>query len=259
VDANAWQIEADEMGIDEVRILDLADVQRAQRAPAARLPDWTMRITRVPPPEGKTLTEYAEALGAPALNPAAGANAAHLAHLVEDAEQLHRLMEAGIETYGQLASMASHGAVDAYIPDGALARARARACVLDAFAEARGIGRGRPVTREVLLAAGVSERYIDAVTDMARERDADAKRLIQALRAREDERAKGFRQRVLDSLAEGLTESGYLDPREPLDEDAVRQRVLAAANEVIKDGTLDAAEVRELFERLWELCGGREG
>ena len=252
-DAAAWREVAQEMGIAAAKRFDLADARRAQHA-AAALEQSTVQVEPVPEPGGMTLADYAERLGVPPLVPAAGARAAHLAHLVENAGQLHRLLEASIETYGQLDALAARGSVDAYVGSDLLPRIRARACVLDAFAEAWQIGRGKPVSREVLLASGVSEHFIDRVTDLARDVGFSAKRLIMALQVRDDERAKGFRHASLEVLRDNLIESRHLDPREPLDEDAVLRRVLAAANEHVKCGTISVGEVREQCARYWQLA-----
>jgi len=254
VDAAAWQAAAEELGLQDVRRLDLADLQHRQWAASAPLPEWTVQLTRVPEPGDMSLTAYAEVLGVPELKPAAGARGAHLAHLVEDAEQLHRLLKAGVERYGQLERLTRCGNVNAYVRDDVLARIRARACVLDAFAEGWAIGRGRAVSREVLRAAGVSERYIDGVTDLARDLDWDARKLVETLRTRADERARGFRQTSLESIRDSLTESGHLDERGTLDEEELRGRVLAAANDSVERGAIDAGEVREFFARCWRLC-----
>ena len=257
-DAAAWQQVAEEMGIAGARRLELPDVQHLRPARSAPLGEPTIQVQRVPEPGNMTLPEYADLLGVPELDPAAGARAAHVAHLVENAAQLYRLLEASIETCGQLRSLTSHGNVDAYVPTDVLDRIEAKAVVLDAFAEAWGIGRGRPLSREVLLAAGISDSYIDRVSDLARDLDWDPKRLVAALDAREDQRARGFRRNSLQSLAEALNESGHLDDRETLEQQEVLTWVLAAANEVVKRGAIDAAEVQDQCARLWQKCAAAD-
>jgi len=257
-DAVAWHEVAREMGIGGAKRFDLADIRRTQEAAAAPLEQSTIQVEPVPEPGGMTLAEYAERLDVPPLVPMHGARAAHLAYLVENARQLHRLLETSIETYGQLASLAARGNIDAYVERELMGRIRARAGVLDAFAEAWQIGRGKSVSREVLLTSGVSEHFIDRVTSLASDLGFCAKRLLDALDSRDDERAKGFRQASLDALREGLTKSGHLDPREPLDEEAVLERMLSGANEYVKRGTISVAEVREHCARYWQLAAASE-
>ena len=144
-DAAAWYEVAQEMGITAAKRFDLADARRAPQAVAAALEQSTIQVEPVPAPGKMTLVEYAERLGVPPLVASAGARAAHLAHMVETAVQLHRLLEASIETYGQLEALAACGNVDAYVEGDLMGHISARACVLDAFAAAWRIGRGPPV------------------------------------------------------------------------------------------------------------------
>jgi hypothetical protein len=260
-DAVAWHEVAEEIGIADARKIDLDDVRAGERITAQPLTGSAIHAERLPSPGEMSLSEYAETVGVPRLDPSAGSRAAHVAHLVDDAEHLHRLLAAGIKMYGQLESLASYGKVDAYVREDVLARMRARASVLDAFANAWRIGRGRPVSRQVLLDAGVSESFIDKITDLACALDCDAKRLIEALRTKEDERTKGFRSSVLETLIGNLTDSGYLATENSLGKEDVLAHVLAASNDFVKQGTISADEVRSLCSELWHLTaptGARE-
>ena len=89
---------------------------------------------------------------------------------------------------------------------------------------------------------------------MAERVDWDARRLVQALELREDPDAKGFRRDALESLTASLKESGHLDPREPLDEQAVLNQVLAAANDLVNSGVLSVAEVRQHCAQYWQMA-----
>ena len=89
-------------------------------------------------------------------------------------------------------------------------------------------GRGKPVDRAALERSGaVSDRYLDGVVELTRELASTGEGLIEALRARDDERLQGFRTKAADSLETFLTEEGYIDPRPILDEPALLARVLA--------------------------------
>jgi len=253
-DAAAWQEVADQMGATGARRIDLADVQRLERAASSLLSESSARQKPIPEPGDMPLSEYARHLSVPQQDPMAGAGAAHLAHLVDDSQQLHGLLAAGIETYGQLQSLTACGDVGAYAPADLLARIQARARVLDAFAEARRIGRGRPVSPEVLAESGVSKTFIEPVTNMARDLDWDARRLVDAIGDRQDDRAKGFRSRALDQLKESLMESGHLDTRPTLNKQDLLTHVLAAANHHVQQDEITGAEVHDLFGRLLRLC-----
>ena len=125
--------------------------------------------------------------------------------------------------------------------------------MLDAFSEAWRVGRGKSVSRDVLIAAGVSDNFIDRVAGLARDLNWDAKRLTQALHAKKDGRTKGFRGDALERVIEKLTESGHLDMGDPLSEEDILTRVLVASNDSVKQGTINAAEIRELCSGLWRL------
>ena len=249
-DAEAWREAAEAAGIDEARLIDLGEA-RPDGPTAGALSESTIRIRKVPAPDGASLGDYAKTLGAAPLSPAAGAAPAHLAHLVDDAEQLYRLAQARVQQAGPLRSLASDGRSDAYIAPDALARVLARAELLDAFADARAVGRGRPLTREDLTAAGVTGKFIDAVSEIAGELDWDAEQLIEAIQAG---RVKRFRSTALDTMRDWMHESGHLSTGEPLDEQATWNRVLVAANQHVKSGVLTADEVRRLFETWWRIC-----
>jgi len=201
-----------------------------------------------------SLEQYLEALGTRPLDPRRGASQAHVAHFVEDAEQLYRLLRMGVSSYGQLEGLVRPGGPVDFIAPEAVRRMRAKACVLDAFAEAWSVGRGRRVTREALVAAGVSRTFIDRVTDLARELGGDARRLVEALEERRDPRARGFRRAALEELREKLEDGGYLDTRELLKLEEVQARVLDAAREFVEAGSITADSVRELVARYWAEC-----
>ncbi len=250
-DAAAWRELAHRRGMTLRRTIDLAALRGLPQGEVELLSTSTVAIEPVPAPAGRSLDEYAAALDVPPLDPTAGAAPAHLAHLVESAEALHRLLRAGVATYGSLRAMAAHGQVEALMDAASLARLNARAGLLDAFAEAWQIGRGRPLSREVLTDAGVSGNYIDGVCSLAEDLAWNPERLMDALAARDDERAKGFRARTLEQMRERLTATGHLDPRPPLDKQAVYARVLGRAGDEVKRGVVELEEIAALVEHLW--------
>lgn len=257
-DAIAWHAVAEQMGIVDAKKIDLAEITLGKNVTAEPLTGSAIQVQPLPEPGDIPLSEYFQVLGVPRLDPTAGARSAHIAHFVKDGQQLHRLLTAGIKTYGQLESLASYSRIDAYVSDSALRPMRARACVLDAFSEAWQVGQGKAVSREVLLSVGVSESFIDRITDLACELNWDAKLLVEKLRARDDERTKGFRNSVLEEMVENLTKSGHLDTTPPLQKEVMLTRVLAAANDYVKQGIIDAGEVKNLFSELWLLSATSE-
>jgi hypothetical protein len=255
-DAAAWEQVVGDQGLGDAKVFDLARV-RALQQPAGQLLSRSAAMAEtIPAPAGRSLDQYAADLGVPAFDAGQGVAGLHVAHVVDDAESLHRLLQAGIERYGQLEALISRRRVDAYLPAEAQARALARGSVIGAVCEAWKIGRGRPVTREALEEAGVSERFIDRVADLARELEGDAQRLVAALEAREDDRAKGFRSAALSEVCENLEAEGYLDSRQPLASEAALTRVLTAVNADVKAGAITVEQVRVLFQRFWSAATG---
>lgn len=255
-DAAAWREIALEMGIPEkdARVVDLAALRRLAGGTSALLDESAAHVAPVPEPGAMSLGEYARAVGAPPLAPAAGADANHLAHFVETPAQLYTLLRAGIETYGQVRAMAACGRVDAYVGDDLLSRMAAHAAAMNAFAEGWRIGRGKGLTREALADAGISDTFIDPLSEMAQSLDWDAKRFMHALETRQDKRTKGFRSDRIEPAREFFAENGYLDPATPLDKGQLHARVLAAANDALRAGLLEAGQVNDLFEGLWALA-----
>jgi len=250
-DAVAWREMAARRGTRLRPPIDLAALGGLPETEGELLSASTVTVEPVPAPDGRSLAEYATVVGVPALDPTQGAAAAHPAHLVDDAEVLHRLLRAGVTTYGSLHALAAHGQVDALMDRATLERISARARVLDAFAEGWRIGRGKPLSREVLADVGVTGTYIDNVSKLAEELRWDAVRLLDALAARDDERVKGFRNRTLEQMRDRLTESGHLDPRPLLDKEAIYARTLAGANDDLQRGAIELEEIVALVEQLW--------
>jgi len=248
-DAKAWQQVAGEDSAEHVRWFDLDEIRRLGQRESTLLSDATVQQRTVPPPDGRTLQEYAHALKVPALDATKGSGGAHLANFVETADELHQLMAVGIETWGQLASL-SVAASDAYVSDDRLQAMRVRATAVDAFAEAYKIGRGKPVTREVLEDAGVTPAVIDRTDELAQELNGDAAALLDTIVQGNDPRTKGFRKATFDKVRDNLTEMGYLDPEPVLSPDQLRSRVLAAVNDEVKTGTVPADVVGNWIDRF---------
>lgn len=250
-DAAAWHEMADRRGMALRSPIDLAAIRRLPPGETELLSRSTVAVEPVPAPEGRSLSDYAAALGVPRLDPSLGAAPAHLAHLVDDAETLHRLLRASVANYGSLRAMASHGQVDALIGPAELGPVDARGRVLDAFAAAWRIGRGTPLTREVLTDAGVTATFIDPICSLAADLQWDAARLIAAIDARDDERTRGFQKRTRDRMVEHLTGTGHLASDEPLSKESLRARVLSAANDDVRRGVLTWEEAAALVDRFW--------
>jgi len=250
-DALAWETLCAADGFEPMRRIELASSSGAKdEAPA--LPPLSSAAHRpLPGPEDRDLGEYADLVGAPAFDPLAPLGEMHLAHVADDSAQLFRLLTIGIRVWGQVHTLARMEGIQAYLQAEELARLSARAELMHALAETWRVGRGKPVHGVTLERAGVSESYLERIGELAADLDGDAAALIEAIRERTDERAKGFRTAALESLEAYLLEKGYLDPRPTVSQDQAWARVLAVIGEHLRAGRLEQDEAHERFLRYW--------
>ena len=204
----------------------------------------------VPAPDGASVEEYGVRLGVPAFAPALGYVRQHFFYvLFDDLNLLHNFLVNGIEHAGQWETVSGTPLAERLGSRSISSREIAsRVSLLEVFCEAWNQGRGRGVDRDVLVQSrALSERYLDNVVAIARERDNDAEKLLAALRERTDNRLKGFRQSSADNLEGYLRDNGYLDDRPVLGESELKLRALTSppANE-LPDGVAS-----NLLSRWW--------
>jgi hypothetical protein len=182
----------------------------------------------------------------------------HLFHLLyDDLELLHLLAGAGIETVGQWRLLAARGQADKVATKGRSDRLEALVELVESFLEGWRIGRGREVDADVLHEAGVSPSFLDRLASLATDLGGDARRLIQALEDRADERVKGFRAKGKDALCAFLEMHDYLDMRDVLDEDGLRAHVLTGVANHLQAERLTPGEVAARVDRLFRLSRGQ--
>jgi hypothetical protein len=258
-DLAAWQQMVGQDGQQDIGQISHIDMP-GPRGDAGEQPAGTVHlpsaieIEPIPEPAGRTLEQYIADLDIPPLEPAKGSSGAHVAHLVTSAEALYQLLRARIEMFGQVKSLIATGCAHSYIDAEQLKQMQWRAAVLDAFAELHERYRGLPLTRQVLEDAGVSPAFIDRVTDLAADLHWDAVRVMDALEKREDERAKGFRDAVWQSMEEYLLAEGYLPAHEePLDVDAAWTYILSAVSEWVDRKVTDSEQILAFFQWLWAI------
>src|SRR5690606_5256242 len=234
------------------RVIDLAHVRRIERGGrATALPVVDPPATSVPAPGGASYLEYGRILGVPPIDVHADPETAHLWHLLDNPERLHRLLSLRVETWGALRNLVEHGGLALLGDDARLyARVEAAARALAAAVAAARIGRGRPVDRAVLEDSGaISAAFVDRVDALCRECGGDGARLVEAL---EGKRIARFRQSACDALREYLEQHGYLDPRDRLAPEDVRARVLGAVARDIERGLIGV----ETVDRMIAACMG---
>ncbi|RMF24908.1 MAG: hypothetical protein D6760_02355 [Deltaproteobacteria bacterium] len=236
-------------------VIDLAEVRRLSVA-VSDPGELALPPTReVPSPEGMSAEQYAAALGVGPVRPFDPAESIHVLHVLrDDLGMVARLCDFGIERLGQLGSLLSSRAASAVVGDDRRQdlglRVEIARCVMSAWRE----GRGRPVDRAVLEAAGVSQTYLDPVSELAEELGGDGGALLAVLEERSDPRTKGFRTKMVDRLREFFERDGYLDARPRLGTDDIRLRVLATLADALSSGQTSeefvSARVRDLLAAL---------
>ena len=206
-----------------------------------------------PAPEGRDHGTYGTRLDVPQFNPRKGAGGAHLWYVVDDVELLYELMELGVERWGQLRTLATETTLEAVAAQDALNDALALGRALETFVEAWQVGRGAYVDRQVIEATdAVTENFVDEVADLAKELNGDGKELVEALRAGEVSR---FRRNKADELETYLTESGHIDPVNPLEPAEVRVRVV---NRLVAEGVSESAAKQRATQLMSRLDEGVE-
>jgi uncharacterized protein YhaN len=245
-----WRDTLDDTPDVEWTTVDLSEVRNLDRAVQTPELDSIESFTPDPPePAEHDHDSYGEALDVGSFNPYQGAGTAHLWYVVEDVEVLHDLLTLGIERWGQLQNLLERGR-ETFVPadEESTKTIQQNAEALEEFAQSWQIGRGEPVDRDVLEASGaVSSTFIDRVTDLAEELGGDAEQLIEKLYAGEVDR---FWKNKAEELEEYLRQNGYIVPRDPLNDDEIRIRMIErlVEHDVPRDQAIERAD--ELLSRI---------
>ncbi len=237
------------------RLIDLAEIRKFSEA--ERVPPIEFERAEpvpVPRPEGLAWSEYGQRLNVPAIDPRDEPGNLHLWYLIDDVDLLHRLLEAGINRWGQLQTLAAYGHVEMLRKDSPLYRqAEAAARAIETAVHLWRIGRGEPVDRAALADSGaVSDVYLDRVDELAEQVGRDARRLLDALQRSE---VRGFRSDKREALAEYLAANGYLMEDAPLDPEEIHQRTQVQLFNQLDRGLLRRARLAELVDCV--LAGAR--
>jgi hypothetical protein len=191
----------------------------------------------VPSPNGVDWLGYGQRLGVPRPDPDGEPGDCHLWYLIDELPTLYRLLNNGINKWGQLRTLVSYGRVDGISSDSEIfRRAEATARLLESAIRNWKIGRGKPVDRKAFLDSGaVSSTFIDRLSNLAAEHAGDGKAIIGAL---EDGTVAGFRSDKRISLQEHLTAHGYIDERDVLTPEQIRDEVRLAVFVELENGLI---------------------
>ncbi|CAN5745310.1 AAA family ATPase [soil metagenome] len=224
-------------------VISLVEARRLPEFERSVLEDLPPAAPAVPVPNGTTYHEYRNMLHVPPIDTRQDVEAVHLWYLVPDPDELHRLLTLGISTWGQLKALVEFGGE--YVSEAVYGVARARAGVIDAAIRARRVGHGRPVDRAAVLNSDAfTDTFVDRVVREAGRADGDAETLLRRL---DNGAVTRLRSDYIEDFRTYLTEHGYLDPDEPLDDGDVRARVLGAAGESVAAGLVVREDVEFLL------------
>jgi len=249
-EAGKWVAALEESGVPHATV-DLA-AARGQRASLALTPlaISSVNALEVPEPEGCTHDDYGARLRVSTFRPGLDApDSVPLWYVVDDADELCRLMQSGIGTWGELRNLVENGG--GRIVEGCpelWRRARAYASALEALCMEAAIGMGRQVDRSVLLDSGaVSEIQIERVLSLCERCGGDARALMEGL---EEGGVSGFQKRKMAALREYLEDNGYLDERGRRTEAQMRAAMLAAIGPAVSAGDILPSDIDVLLHRL---------
>ena len=236
-------------------LIDLAELRKFSEA--ERVPPIAFdrpEPSPVPGPDGLEWSEYGRRLKVPAIDPHDEPGNLHLWYLIEDVDLLHRLLEAGINRWGQLQTLASYGHVEMVRRDSnAYRQAEAAARVIETAVGLWRTGRGEPVDRAALVdSEAVSDNYLDRVDELSEQVGRDAQRLMDGL---EQGKVRGFRTDKREALAEYLASNGYLAEDDPLPPEEIHDRTRVQHFDEIDRGLLRRARVARLVDCV--LAGGK--
>jgi uncharacterized protein YhaN len=249
-EAGKWVAALEESGVPHATV-DLAAARRQRPAvDLAPLAISSVDARDVPDPEGCTHDDYGARLGVPAFRPGYDSpDSASLWYLVDDVDELRRLMQSGVSTWGELRNLVEHGGERIFESRPALwCRARAYAEALAALCREAAIGMGRPVDRSVLVASdAVSEVQIGRVLSLCEQCHGDARAFMARL---EGGGVSGFQKRKMAALREYLEANGYLDERVRRTEAQLRAEMLAAIAPAVAAGDVHPLDIEVLLRRL---------
>jgi len=251
-DVAAWQRALAQRGLPSAREIDLGEMRSLGAAATdLKLTD----LPAVPGPDGRDAAAYGKALAVPGADPWQPAEALHLFHLLrDDLPLLHRLLEAGVPTVGRwqvsAAPLQRAGLVTAVEAGKLAGRIQVWRSVLDGWR----VGRGWPVTREILQGSdALSAAMLPKVLNVLEVTGHGASDFMAALH---DGAARGLRQDKKSQLQDYLELAGCLDSRPILDADGLQAQVLSSVATAVRRRELDAMDVRSLVHQLAAALNG---
>ncbi len=205
----------------------------------------------VPEPGGLSYEEYVRELNIEPLSLSKGSAAIHLAHLTDDKELLHSLLEMHIQTFGQLKTLYESDSGSVYVPDAAYTRLAARHRLISASFEQWKIGRGEPLTPEIIQEALPKTKHRESILDIWRE-TRDTIRFLDAIDPNKGKAVSRFKVSQFEQLKDALVERGNFSETPPLSEEEFHRNVLGEVSAEVEAGALSTSEAAKMSHALWE-------
>lgn len=200
----------------------------------------------IPDPEGLTRAEFGERVGAPRFNPHAELGSLHLWYVISDLPALAELLRAGRETWGQLKAIQDAG-INLGIDADYWERIEAGVRLLEEARSLWSVGRGRPVTEEILEQSGVTPTFWDRVIEIAVRENWDAEKILKGAAY-----LPRIRSSTLEAMRETLIAEGCLSEEDPLAVEEVRDRLLRSFSDEINRERLALADIEWTLQILYE-------
>lgn len=228
--------------------IDLGKVRRLEKS--VTIPDqlsYEFPGQDLSPPQGRDHEEYGEVIGVPRFDPRKVPGSAHLWYIIEKPETLYSLLNAGIETWGQLRTLIeSNAQIIAELGKEQLNTIWQLGMALEEYSEGWKVGRNRQVDRAVIESSGaVTENFIEDVMNLVEACEGDPGKIIDGLI---QGKVSGFRSSKIDELESYFHQKGYISREDQLTESELKTRMLAS---ITDPQPADAGKlIRSLFNRL---------
>lgn len=209
----------------EAHLIDLALIRGEQAFLAAPLTIPKTGISIQPPSYSDIdVFAYALELKLPRFSMDQPLEMVSVHYLVDNSQDLYKLLTSGIHTYGNLNHLRKE-LLEKSFPTG-ISVINRRSEFIELFFKLKTQGRGIALTKYALIQAGVSETFQERLWDLAQELNGDSRKLIAVIKSKKDERTKGFLAKMLEQLNEYLLREGYIDEKAILSDDQIRHEFL---------------------------------
>ncbi len=248
-DARAWELLADEFATQKPAHFNLDELAGRKKAQQSPLPDASDVTQSIPAPDGRSMDEYGRALDVPDFDPGQIFSATHIFHMLDDPKRLFHFLKLNVRLWGQAETLRRYGSGGVIGLDDEWKKMSARADLLKAISEAWFVGRGIPLSAQILRDGGVTDTFFDRVYALSESLDHDAARLLQAL---SDGQVPRFKSSVVENLKSHFIDKGFLDETPRLSNDEAYARVLAEMRDHVAKDAIGAERIAELFKRYWK-------